>query len=1338
MDCRPLEEIAWAKRVTVVSDADIDTMLYEDTAAAASSLPARIASLRVTLQGCSLLPAAVARLQDLGSLSLMTSDMQIVDDDDDGGNRELAAAARDGTATAADSAAASSSQSRDEGATALALSVPPSRGLRQLPLHSLELVHVSSPPLSSAQLPSSLTMLTISNRDLCDRTFFGSQLAQLTQLRLTHIRSLRQLPESVGLLQSLEALTITQCPQLTALPRALMQLPSLATLNVSANNIVALPDCLDQLPALRSLNVQHNRLRVLPRVFEALRERGCTLIYDEQLMQQHQCNEDNDAFAPPPSSVTVEEIDEDEEAEGAAAAAAAPVANPSSSVTTPTAATAAKTKRKLPRSDEDPSDDEAHLHKHARSSTAHSSSLHAAAAAGTSAAAVAAAVEGEGEGEGIESADAVATAALATSRETSQRSRPAVGKRRLDDAAASDSSSAAALKKRKFDPAMLTSFKYWQRGELEYTDRIPTGFIDPGRHSRLFSGAESAAAISLESVFAQAPDYGAREVVLVDEQRDVRLRQIQRQARLTLKQQGQMPQQPSARSVDELQLQVKLLACLVSDSFGGRVVVYSPHQSALDHAGTDQDMIEAAAAAAGEGPQGSPAAAAAAAAGGAMAPRGGALPSPPPSFLSPLSSLSSLCHAECAWWKRQSHSNCVLLCSIQHGLCRHRSLLMKLLVDELFAPVDVQCKLVRGFREGGIGHAWNVIRIRGHSEFIVDCLDSPMLFRPLSALADPVLAYFPQFSESSSSAFSAPLVAQGDSAAAAAPSHTLASFKDLHLSTRGRLIGEGAYSQVFECHLPSSAGHSSTCALKVTQIGHLSAFHLSSLLKEIRLLPHLQHPNIVRFLAYLITNSELKLYLELIRGQNLDVVVKAVRAAGQRLAVEDIVVIALEAAKGLQYLHENATLHRDLKSAQILVGHPALHEGHAATAFAMPLPLPNGDQARRAGRAIFKAKRKGLADAETNAATASSSASSTLIGSGSAAGAGAASASLLPAPVGSDLSFFSSAHIALCDFNIAVPVVEPSGDADADGVAHSAPLLEYVGTLRWCAPEVFRASGPHAAPSAAAAAAAAAVPVAARPSGAAAAAAAVAPSVSAARPSSAAMRLHAGRMGDVWSYSMVLLELLSLKLPFEDVQTEEQLNQMLIRGERSTFQPWLDDQLWTDVAKEDPAVVEKKARAAWERVVATSASSSAAASAPASPIVAASASPSSLRRSAYEALVGLYLVGTSSVPEDRPSIQQIRAGLETLHQQLTIAKARSMQPLSLESASAAAPSASAAGINLPRQEGAPSPKLAAVSHKHAAPASNSPPLRSTRARLNAAADKLPPPPQQPISPSLAL
>ena len=430
-----------------------------------------------------------------------------------------------------------------------------------------------------------------------------------------------------------------------------------------------------------------------------------------------------------------------------------------------------------------------------------------------------------------------------------------------------------------------------------------------------------------------------------------------------------------------------------------------------------------------------------------------------------------------------------------------------------------------------------------------------------------------------------------------------------------------------------------------------------------------------------------------------------------------------------------------LKSAQILVGHPALHEGHAGGAFAMPLPPPDAERARRGGRAIFKAKRKGVADAETNAAAAaasSSAASAAGAGSGAAVAPASASASLLPAPVGSDLSFFSSAHIALCDFNIAVPVVEPSDDADidADGGAHSAPLLEYVGTLRWCAPEVFRASGTNAATGTAAA-----VPTAVRSSAAAAAGAGAAATASAsasssgARPSLAALRLHAGRMGDVWSWSMVLLELLTLRLPFEDVATEEQLNQMLSRGERSDFQSWLDEGIWSGVGKMDPAVMEKRARAAWERVVAASASSAAGASTPASPVVAAAASPSSLRQSVYEALVGLYLVGTSSVPEDRPSIQQIRAGLETLHQQLTVAKARSAQPLALESAAAAVPSASAAAAHPPRQEGAPSPRLTAVSHKHAAPASNSPPLRSTRARLNAAAGKLSP--QQPISPSLA-
>jgi serine/threonine protein kinase len=866
-------------------------------------------------------------------------------------------------------------------------------------------------------------------------------------------------------------------------------------------------------------------------------------------------------------------------------------------------------------------------------------------------------------------------------------------------------------------------------GELSYSDRITSGFFDPGRHSALFASAQSAADMSLQraldSKFVDFADQ--REIVLVDFERDVRLRQIQRQARLMLKQQQQQQSQSSSqvrplaagtRSIDELQLQVKLLACLVSDSFGGRVVVFSPQQAALGRDSSDADLLHHATA--------SGAAAAAAASSSSPTSASAAVLSPtslPPSFLSPLSSLSALCHAETSWWRRATNSNCVLLASIQHGLCRHRSLLMKILCDELFAPGDVRCKVVRGFREGGAGHAWTVVNFRGRDEVIVDTLDSPMLFRPLSSLADPSFSYFPQFSESSDSAFAAAHGTHDDGVTNGGGAQQLA-FKDLYRATRGRLIGAGAYAEVFECRLPSDAGTSYPLALKVTPTAHLSQAHFSSLLKEIRLLPHLRHPNIVSFLGWLITPRTLNLFLELVVGQNLDITLKTLRSVGQKLRVEDVIVIALEVAKGLRYLHAHATLHRDLKSAQVLIGHPALTEpAPGDKPFSMQLHL---NKKAHPERTMFKPKHKFAAPAGAAAAAAASASSSAA--SSSAVLSSAAGSSILPSPQPGELSFFSSAAIKICDFNIAAACIDPPEESDVD--APHQPVLEYVGTLRWCAPEVYRASAAHTTLGALSSG---------LPAAAAAAASSGASSSSGASfaPASAAQRLAAGRAGDVWSYANVLLELLTLHLPFEDVPTEPMLNEMLRRGQRSSYQQWLDEAQWKGVTKLSAKTVEEQALRAWKLATAaataaapregeaassshTAAGATAAAAAAGS---SASSSSTALRLSIYQSLVGLHLQGTMHAPEQRPSMDEIVDALSHMHAQLKEDIVGEANPTSsslvprttLPSVAAAAAPAAAAAAAPVAAPAAPS----RLSSKHARDRSSSPtaPARSSRARI---------------------
>jgi len=1273
-DPRPAELIQIQnKRTSLVTDEEIQQMLFDDSspraspndsaapAAAAPLQPARVASLAVQLNRCSILPASVSKLRDLSSLSLHSAAMELICDEEMPPPPPRAEGEGEEAAPTQPNAGASTALTRSES------------GLRALrSLRSLELVHSSPPPLSSDLLPESLEHLSICNYALSDAHFFSSQLSNLRSLSLARIRSLKQLPDSVSLLQKLETLSITQCPRLSTLPQALLALPALTDLNLSRNGLYLLPDfSAEQLPALKALDVSKNRLLVLPRVFLALQERGCQLLYDEQLQEQLEAERASEQATR--STVVVEEIRDEQPAsprvdtEAAASSSAAGAHGASGPPTPPSH----KPKRKLQHDAEHDAADAAEqpLPKHARSSS------HAAAEA-----------LDEPEVEDAQAAlphpadAATAAAAAEPSKEPTPRARPAVPKRRREDSGASTAvPDDESLKRQKDDPAAANSFQYFLTGELGYSARVSTGFFDPGRHSALFASAQSAADMSLARALEQPVDFSSRETVLVDFERDVRLRQILRQARLMLKQQmgADAAASSGVRSIEELHLQVKLLACLVSDSFGGRVVVFSSqHAASIGRESSDSDALHAAAFAAGAS-----AASSHSSASPALSPVSVSPPSFPPSFLSPLSSLHALCHAETSWWRRTSNSNCVLLGSIQHGLCRHRSLLMKILCDELFAPGDVRCKLVRGFREGGAGHAWTVVSFRGQREFIVDTLDSPMLFRPLSSLASDAFSYFPQFSEASDPAFT--------SAEGAGNAQQIA-FKDLYRAQRGRLIGAGAYSEVFECRLPSDAGTSHALALKVTPTAHLSPAHFSSLLKEIRLLPHLRHPNIVSFLGWLITPSTLNLFLELVVGQNLDIALKTLRAVGQRLTVEDILVVAEEIAEGLSYLHEHATLHRDLKSAQVLIGHEALTDpAPGAKPFAVQLhtqPHPE--------RTVFKARRKFTPAPGT---AASSAAATTGESSPAAAASSASSASLLPAPLPGQLSFFSSAAIKLADFNISSVVVEPSEESDVD--APHLPVLEYVGTLRWCAPEVFRASAAHTVPAASASAASAAS-----------ASSATSPSFA---PASASARLTAGKRGDVWSYGCVILELLTLHLPYEDVPTEPELNEMLRRGERSSYQAWLDEAQWPGVTKLSAKSLEEQALRAWERAVQDSDSS------PSSATAAAAASSSSasvplLRASVYQALVGLYLQSTSSAPEKRPSMADVVQTLSRLHAQMQ--DAQGVAPRAKAAASTADP---AAPPTTPRAHVAALPAAASAATAAAAAAAVAPAAKSAKAAKHA-------------------
>jgi predicted Ser/Thr protein kinase len=87
-------------------------------------------------------------------------------------------------------------------------------------------------------------------------------------------------------------------------------------------------------------------------------------------------------------------------------------------------------------------------------------------------------------------------------------------------------------------------------------------------------------------------------------------------------------------------------------------------------------------------------------------------------------------------------------------------------------------------------------------------------------------------------------------------------------------------------------------------------------LEEARVLDRLRHPNIVRVNNVDTIDGKVVIDMEYVAGRNLQDILRDV---GGPLPVEEAVSIAAQVCDGLSFAHENHTVHRDVKPANILV-----------------------------------------------------------------------------------------------------------------------------------------------------------------------------------------------------------------------------------------------------------------------------------------------------------------------------------------------------------------------------------------------------------------------------------
>ncbi|BGP31514.1 Protein kinase of the Mitotic Exit Network [Rhodotorula toruloides] len=124
-------------------------------------------------------------------------------------------------------------------------------------------------------------------------------------------------------------------------------------------------------------------------------------------------------------------------------------------------------------------------------------------------------------------------------------------------------------------------------------------------------------------------------------------------------------------------------------------------------------------------------------------------------------------------------------------------------------------------------------------------------------------------------------------------------------------LGQGAFGSVYKA-LNWTTGES--CAVKQIDLSHIPESELPDIMSEIDLLKNLHHPNIVQYRGYARTSTSLYIILEYCENGSLSAIIKKFGRIPESL----VGLYTLQVLQGLQYLHDQGVIHRDIKGSNIL------------------------------------------------------------------------------------------------------------------------------------------------------------------------------------------------------------------------------------------------------------------------------------------------------------------------------------------------------------------------------------------------------------------------------------
>lgn len=130
-------------------------------------------------------------------------------------------------------------------------------------------------------------------------------------------------------------------------------------------------------------------------------------------------------------------------------------------------------------------------------------------------------------------------------------------------------------------------------------------------------------------------------------------------------------------------------------------------------------------------------------------------------------------------------------------------------------------------------------------------------------------------------------------------------------------LGEGAFATVFKVRRKSD---NEIYAMKKVKFGPLSAKEKENALNEVRIMASFEHPNIVAFKeAFFDEGTCLCIITEFAEGGDILAKIEGYKKIRTKFMESDIWDYLIQMLRGLQCLHSNRILHRDIKSANIFL-----------------------------------------------------------------------------------------------------------------------------------------------------------------------------------------------------------------------------------------------------------------------------------------------------------------------------------------------------------------------------------------------------------------------------------